>query len=528
MPHVVMLVANDVATDTRVKKEALALAAAGLRVTVVGTASEKNAQTTRLGPVTIVRVPVKDEIQRERERKAAARRAARPPLVTKQRADVVRSRLQARERWIVARSGIAAADRSEGRVSGVTHVAGVAARRAERRILQVRRLSLRIQRSLSARIDRAITDGWARYDQRRKAEGKVGWRQAHPQILDLDAALAPVVDGLHPDVIHAHDMHVVGVAAHARERARRAGRSLVWVYDAHEYVRGLSQYGGRTAEVIAGWADLEAEFIRDAARVVTVSPAIADALQDDYGLDRKPTVVLNIPTSDRVGTADVAPVRRQCGLDDDVPLLVYSGGMTTARGVDVAVEAMKELPEAHLALVCVPHNDTWFVRKLRQLAVEHGVADRVHFLNPVGPGQVVDFLRGVDIGLIPGLSFPSHEMSLPNKLFEYLHAGVPVASSELRSLGAFLREHGVGLTFPPGDVAGLVTAVRGIMAERDSFRRAVGAPDLLVRYSWTHEAEELRRMYAGLLGIRLSAPSSHDAAGHEVVDLTESAIVSTT
>src|SRR5690606_25713636 len=101
-----------------------------------------------------------------------------------------------------------------------------------------------------------------------------------------------------PDAIHAHDMHVVGVARHASARARRAGRRVPWVYDAHEYVPGLSQYGGRTARVIEGWADLEAEFIRDAAHVVTVSPAIADALHERYRLRRRPAVVLNIPTTD--------------------------------------------------------------------------------------------------------------------------------------------------------------------------------------------------------------------------------------
>src|SRR5690606_22846539 len=121
------------------------------------------------------------------------------------------------------------------------------------------------------------------------------WRTEHPEILDLEVAFGHVVDALAPDVIHAHDMHVIGIARPASARAGRAGRRVPWVYDAHEYVPGLSQYGRRSARVIEGWADLENEFIRDADRVVTVSDAIADALRETYGLRRRPTVVLNIP-----------------------------------------------------------------------------------------------------------------------------------------------------------------------------------------------------------------------------------------
>jgi glycosyltransferase involved in cell wall biosynthesis len=468
--HVVMLVANDVATDTRVKKEALALAAAGLRVTVVGTTSPAHPSTTTMDAVTIIRTPVAFAI-----RDQAARRKA----------------------------------------------AAVAWGRIGRRVLRVRRFVVRARGALSRRTSRAIAEARQRHGGRRTATGRIRWTKLHPAVLDYELALAPVIDALEPDVIHAHDMHLVGVAAHARARARRAGRDVPWIYDAHEYVRGLSQYGGRTARVIAGWADLESEFIRDAARVVTVSPAIAEALQSDYALASRPAVVLNIPTQDPPGPERVVPLREVCGLSPQVPLITYSGGMTSARGVDTAIEALCVLAGVHLALVCVPHNDTLYVRKLRQQAVGLGVDERVHFVNPVSPGRVVEFLRGTDVGLIPVLSFPSHEMSLPNKLFEYVHACVPVVSSDLQSLGAFLREHRVGVPFPPGDPQGLAEAVRAVLADPEPFRRATMDQRLVARYSWSYEAEVLRSVYSDLLGVQVTIGEPADVATAEVLDLTE-------
>lgn len=525
--HVVMLVANDVATDTRVKKEALALAQAGLRVTVLGSKSDDTPARSWLGPVEIVRVPVEFAIRDA----AAARDAARRPGVLLDpgtEAKVV-ARVARRQRAVKARSDLAVARRTtaattavSGALATLAFKAGVAQRVAERAALRGVRHAARLHGGAARR--------WQRRQAARAAQPgasatttTIGWREQHPQILDYEVAFGPVLDSLRPDVVHAHDMHVVGIAAHARARAAADGRDVPWVYDAHEYVPGLSQYGGRTAEVVAGWASLEDEFIRDAARVITVSQAIADALRERYDLAAQPVVVLNIPTVDPPSAEPVPTVREVCGLAPDVPLLSYSGGMTRARGVHTAIEAMLQLPEAHLGLVCVPHNDTWFVRQLRQQVQAQQLGDRVHFVNPVGPGQVVDYLRGIDVGLIPALSYPSHEMSLPNKLFEYLHAGVPVVSSELATLREFLDETGAGVTFPPEDVDALADCVRRVLAEHDRFAAAAHDPELLRRYSWSEQARALRELYSQLLHTHLQdAPAAeHDV--DEVVDLTETA-----
>jgi len=519
--HVVMLVANDVATDTRVKKEALALARSGVRVTVVGAASKGKPDSSWMGPVEIVRVPVEFAI---RDEMAAA---AKLPLSTGPLFDTgavakagVRS--AARESQVRARSGLAMQQRSAGALGTLLFKAGVTQRVLERRVMRCQGIAASIRGALSERVEQRLETRAAEKLARVKA-GPAHWRTEHPEILDYEVAFGPVVDALKPDVLHAHDMHVVAIASHARARARAAGRDVRWIYDAHEYVPGLSEYGGRTARVIEGWADLEREFIRDADRVITVSPAIADALHERYQLASHPTLVLNVPTLAPSGGEPVPTLREVCGLGSEVPLLCYSGGMTRARGVHTAIEAMDLLTEAHLGLVCVPHNDTWYVRKLRQQVAELGLGDRVHFVNPVDPGQVVEYLKGVNVGLIPLLSFPSHEMSLPNKLFEYLHAGVPIVSSELESLGAFVHETGVGLTFPAEDSIALAAAASLILADQERYSAAAGDRALLERYSWSRQAGRLRALYDGLIGSSLSVEEVGREAMDEVVDLRETA-----
>ena len=74
-----------------------------------------------------------------------------------------------------------------------------------------------------------------------------------------------------------------------------------------------------------------------------------------------------------------------------------------------------------------------------------GVSDRVEFAAPVPPGKVVESIReaGAGLALIQPVCL-SYRMSLPNKLFEYLAAGVPVLASDLPAIGALVPKHGIG------------------------------------------------------------------------------------
>ena len=523
MTHVVMLVANDVSTDSRVKKEALAVARTGLSVTVVGLTAGNQREESLLGPVRVIRVPVSYTLRDSRVRKRVRLRQARPPFFW-YRFDADRAaaeiRLQLRQQAVRDATAQALslrrqASRNHVRVSR----RGVVLGRWRLRALAGRHTIIRGRYGAGRVVNVGLKLSWRALDAavNRVATG-AHWGSLLPEVYDLELALGPVIDELRPDVIHAHDMQVMGVAADACARAHLAGRRVPWIYDAHEYVAGLSQYGGRTPRVIAAWASLEEEYIRSASRVVTVSPAIAEALQRRYALPRRPAVVLNTPVRDPPGP-NRPSVRETADLPAGTSLLVYSGVVTHARGVHTAIEAMAKLPEAHLVVVCVPHTETWAVQRTRPLADEFGVADRVHFIDPVPSGQVVDFLESADIGLIPILHFPSHEMSLSNKMFEYLGAGLPVVVSDCRTQADFVRSNAVGEVFRAEDPTDLADAVERVLDDRPRYAKALDDPQLLDQFSWHRQEEVLRDIYGQVLGRELHWRDPDDL--RRVVDLSE-------
>ena len=184
------------------------------------------------------------------------------------------------------------------------------------------------------------------------------------------------------------------------------------------------------------------------------------------------------------------------GLDDATPMLVDSGGLKRVRGVDVAISALGHLPGVHLAVVCIPDTRTPLVAELRAQAEEQDVAYRVHFVDPVPSDDVVSFLRSADVGVQPMLGgIVNHELALPNKLFEYLHAGLPMVVADPQELGRFVLEHGLGETFSSGNPVDLAASAQKVLANPLPYRRAASDPALLAEHSWDHQAQVLFAAY---------------------------------
>lgn len=496
--HVLMIVGNDITTDTRVKKSALSMARAGLRVTVMGLSTSPLRTTSMLGPVTVLRVPVDFHLRNTRTKRRLKRR--RRQLIRIGYADqstrrAAALRIAARRADLEAERGLAGAPWIRTSTWSKTRLA------LQENILRGRALTMRVRERGQRDINRQIKQAWRLYDGvLNRTVVAASWRRTVPQMLDYERAFGPVIDELAPDVIHAHDVHIVGMAHNAVGRAAAAGRTMRWVYDSHEFVRGLPLYGDRTRRVRAAYCHLEREYIRSADRVITVSAPIAQEIAREFRLPRVPDLVMNIPsmTGDQGGGPSL---REAVGLGDEVPLLVYSGGMTPARGVGTIIEALPSLPDVHLAIVAVPEIISPFTQTLLDRAIALGVRDRVHLAPVVASEHVVGYLSSATIGVHPMVHFPSHEMALPNKLFEYLHARIPVLVSDCRVMADFVRTHGHGEVFVAENPDDLARQVIKMCANLDHYKAALTHdPELFNRLTWATQEKVLWSVYRDLLG----------------------------
>ena len=316
------------------------------------------------------------------------------------------------------------------------------------------------------------------------------WRHALPVTRYYAKAFAPELRRLSPDVVHVHDVHLLA-AVHGAVDEAPPGPAVV--YDAHEYVAGLAVSGARNQRVVEGWASLERQFIRRSDRVVTVSPAIADRLQKDHELQSTPAVVYNAPLwwDDPQSSRDL---RTEAEVRPHETLVVYSGALSAARGVDTVIRALPLLPSVVLAVVAVPHPHP-MAALLRELARTLQVQQRLRFVPPVPSHEVPAYLAGADVGISPILGDDaSYDMALPNKLFEFVHAGLPIVTSDVAAMSRFVRENRLGNVFRQGDAGSCAKAVSDLLADPPTADTA----HLRRTYSWQGQEQGLVDVYRGM------------------------------
>ena len=517
-PLVAVVVDNHVVGDSRVQKCALAAAEAGYRVVLVGRAPD-TADSFTIGEggttVEVRRVEAPFRLQGLAGRVPRGRwlhpfaypsvdHNARRGL----RLKALTADLRARK-LLLRQSGEIAGPR--GRLRDLALKAETVPLRVGWLVHRGRQVGFRALNERAKRDDgpgiRAMTALL------RLVRGDGAWRRLDPVLLDVELGFGPVLDELAPDLVHANDFRMSGVAVRAAARARAEGRRMQVVYDVHEWVAGVASKSPRWTAANSGH---EAEYIGRADAVLTVSDRLAQMLVERHRLPAPPTVVLNAPQFDPAAVATDGGVRGRCGLPDDVPLLVYSGSAAPQRGIDDVVDALPDLPGVHLALV-VSH-----ARRAAEIlghAGERGVADRVHVLDYVPQHEVVPFLRSATAGLIPIHHHPNHEIALITKYFEYAHAGLPIVTSDVETMAAVTRRLGNGEVFVARDVADLARAVRAVCADPQRYRDAYSVhDDQLGLWSWDAQKRVLLDVYARTLaevGVpapdRVSDPSTDRA-----------------
>jgi len=198
---------------------------------------------------------------------------------------------------------------------------------------------------------------------------------------------------------------------------------------------------------------------------------------------------------------DRAAARARLGIDAR-RVLLFAGRVQPLKGVDLAVRCLAALddPGAVLLVVGGPSGRAGDaeLRRVRALAAELGVADRVRWVRPQPHGRLVDFYRAADVCLVP-----SRTESFGLVALEAASCGTPVVAAAVGGLRSLVVDGGTGALVEGRAPADYAAPVARILADpthaAELSRRAV---EHSARYSWSTTAARLRRLYGDLAARR--------------------------
>jgi len=260
------------------------------------------------------------------------------------------------------------------------------------------------------------------------------------------------------------------------------------VYDSHELFT-------ETPEVIHRkfvknvWLSIERFIFPKLKDVITVSDSIAGIFTEKYGVPV--TVVRNIPPDRGFHRENT---RAELGLPDDRKILIMQGsGINIQRGAEELIQAMQYLDGFYLLII----GGGDVMEKLRSMAYGLGLGSKISFHDRMPAGMLFQYTANSDLGIsIDKDTNLNYRFSLPNKLFDYIHAGIPVLTSPLVEVKRIVDTYGIGTTIDnhdPRHIAGKIeealSSEKQVMKWKENLKFAVS------ELNWEKEGLKLKAIF---------------------------------
>lgn len=288
-----------------------------------------------------------------------------------------------------------------------------------------------------------------------------------------------------PHVIMAIDLPTLPVAA---LHARRCGAKLV--YDSHE-LYSEQEFSIREKRQ---WKEIEEKFIHQCDTVITVNTSISSELQSRYGVNKVQVIYNTINSTSLVQTNKL--FHQAFKLPMDRKILLFQGGLSKGRNLETLVHAMKYIKNQYIDLVILGYGQ---LRKvLERLSLE--INNRVYFHQAVSQDQLLEYTQSADVGIIPyQATCLNNFYCTPNKLFEFIGAGIPILASNLPEINRIVLNHQLGLTgkmSSPVELAHLIDKV----FSNDERLLAWRKNSLMAQqqFSWRNEEQKLLQIFRNL------------------------------
>lgn len=294
----------------------------------------------------------------------------------------------------------------------------------------------------------------------------------------------------HSQVYHANDANTLPAAW----LAARADRAAL-VYDAHELETGRS-FGNSTLSGVYQrvWAWPEKFLIHKADVVITVSNGIADELVNLYKIP-KPAVILNAPEFATPLAAKSNRLRDELGIPPETKLVLYQGRIASGRGLESLFQAVTNLP--NVVVVALGDGPMLEVYRTR---LSLGEWRQVYLPGKVTLEELPSYTASADIGaVLIENTCKSYYLSLPNKLFEFLQAGIPVIGSNLPEIARIIQTYELGRVVNSNDPEQISLGIISILQDPDVYIRYV---DNCIKsaklFNWGIEESRLVNIYQEL------------------------------
>lgn len=247
------------------------------------------------------------------------------------------------------------------------------------------------------------------------------------------------------------------------------------------------------------WTAIEYLGVRGARSVAMVAQVDADSYVSRYGIPM-PFIVRNIPELKDLVVPEELTLRKRFGWTSNQFVLMYHGTIEYGRGIEQVFEALQQFPDLRYAIAGFGEYRIELERQIQK----RGITDQVGWVGPFAHTDLGPLLQDADLGIMLFHNVSkSFYQALPCKMFECVHAGVPVLASAFPAMQHYIESSHVGICVDPENTDDICTTIQEL-SYRSQRHRTLREHCLTerLRTNWEHEST----VYLEFLGLPATTP----------------------
>lgn len=226
------------------------------------------------------------------------------------------------------------------------------------------------------------------------------------------------------------------------------------VYDSHELFSEGPELQGRKF-VQSFWRKLEDFFLPRIQKSYTVSQSIVDFYNEKY--QNNMGLIKNVPLkNDVLNTKEVQ-------FPTENKTILYQGILNPGRGLKPMIKALHFLNDVDLVIIGYGKVE----EELKQFVIDENMQHRVHFLGRIPREELLNYTKKASLGMVLeeplGLSFT---YALPNKLFDYIHAEIPIIAGKLLEVERIINEYKVGVLVDDYQPETIARSIQNLLSDK--------------------------------------------------------------
>lgn len=287
---------------------------------------------------------------------------------------------------------------------------------------------------------------------------------------------------LNIDVIHCHDLNTLWQGSMLAKDL-----SATLIYDSHEIFNEMA--GRNKLDRLIGYR-VEKMLFRKVDYFITVNAYLRDYLFKRYG-EKPTTLIQNIPVvDDGKSSSSYVPETWNFNFDEHNTILLYQGGFSPFRGLELIIQSMERLPKNY-KLVLI--GSGVLKEKLIELVHSLQLSNQVFFHDQVPSEELIHYTKQADIGLVMYEKVSKNNYySTPNKIFEYIQAGIPTVSSNHPGKSVIIDAYRTGV-LAEEDIEGIVKGINEVVNHYHFYQQK--CVDAQKELTWEKESMKLINLY---------------------------------